>query len=387
MSSTGFYDITDAEVVTQWETGVDIEARLRLSLLDDEYGFAGASEDNLVVLKEDLTTKAGGTIRQHFAYQLRSAGRAKDAQLVNYEDRARTSTFDIKVDVLRNAVAVESPMFQQWVNFSLLETSKRLLGDWMATRFELGLHAHAAGISLITADEYNLNNTIAALQSKYIVRPNGASAGTLTSNDVLSVDFVNAMLRRLNLLRPKMRPANTPFGPKFVMHIPSECIHDLRKSDSDWFMLMQAAIKGGEIDGNPIFNNLLGSVHDVLFYKSDLIPPGLNSGGTALKSKTRRPWIGGAGALSLAFGRGDRPSGFGVNRFSWDMDTQDYGFRKMVACSTIVGAARPYFTDPLNSNVHENGVIVGEVYADYDTGLTDADVYVDWIDAGCTVEA
>lgn len=387
MSANGFYDISDAEVVTQWETGVDIEARLRLALLDDEYGFAGEGEDNLVVLKDDLTTKAGGTIRQHFAYQLRSQGRAKDEQLVNFEDRARTSTFDVKVDVLRNAVAVESPMFQQWVNFNLLETSKRILGDWMATRFELGMHAHAAGISLITKDAFNLNNSIAALQSRYIVRPNGKTAGGLTSGDILNVDFVNQMLRRLNLLRPKIRPASTPFGPKYVMFLPSECIHDLRKSDSDWWELMTAAIKGGEVDGNPIFNNLLGSVHDVLFYKSDLVPPGINSAGTKIKSKTRRPWLAGAGGLTLAFGRGDRPSGYGVNRFSWDMDTQDYGFRKMVACSTIVGAARPYFTDPLDSRVHEKGVIVGEVYADYDTGLTDAEVYVDWIDAGLSVEA
>ena len=104
MSSNGFLDVSDNEVVTQFETGIDIEARLKLSLLDDEYGFAGDSEDNLIVLKDDLTTKPGGTIRSYFAYQISSRGRAKDEQLMGFEDRQRTTTFDLKVDVLRNAV-------------------------------------------------------------------------------------------------------------------------------------------------------------------------------------------------------------------------------------------------------------------------------------------
>jgi len=306
---------------------------------------------------------------------------------VNFEDRHRTSTCDLKVDVLRNAVAVESPMFQQWVNYNMLETSKRLLGDWFATRLEFGLHAHATGASFITLDEYNLNNSITAVQSNYIVRPNGKAAGALTSSDVLDVDVINEALMLLNLQRPKIRPANTPFGPKYVCFLSSEHVRDLRKSDSVWFQIMQSAIQGGEVDGNPIFNNLLGSVHDVLFYKSDLVPPGHNAAGTGFKSKTRRAWLGGAGALNLAFGRGDRPSGYGLNRFQWDMDSQDYGFRKMVAASTIVGAARPYFTDPADSSVSEQGVIVIETYADYGSALTDAKVYRDWIDAGATVDA
>lgn len=387
MSSNGFLEITDNEVVTQWETGIDIEARLKLALLDDEYGFAGNSEDNLIVLKDDLTTKAGGTVRSYFAYQLSSRGRAKDEQLQGFEDRHRTSTFDIKVDTLRNAVAHESPMYQQWVAYDMLETSKRVLGDWFAKRFELALHAHATGASIITLDAYTLNNTINAVQSAYIVRPNNKAQGSLTSGDTMDVDVINEALLRLELLRPKIRPAMTPFGPKFVCFLAPEQVRDLRKSDSVWFQIMTSAIQGGQVSDNPIFTNLLGSVHDVLFYTSNLVPPGLNSGGTKFKSKTRKAWIGGAGALNLAFGRGDRPSGFGVNRFQWDMDSQDYGYRKSISASTIVGAARPRSTDPKDSSISEHGVLCVETYADYGNSLTDAQVYVDWTEAGAQIEA
>jgi len=387
MSSNGYLQITDDEVVTQWETGIDIEARLKLALLDDEYGFAGASEDNLIVLKDDLTTKAGGTIRSYFAFQLSSRGRAKDEQLQGFEDRHTTSTFDLKVDTLRNAVAHESPMFQQWVAYDMLETSKRVLGDWFAKRFELALHAHATGASIITLDAYSLNNTINALQTRYIIRPNGKAQGALSSGDTMDVDIINEALLRLELLRPKIRPAMTPFGPKFVCFLAPEQVRDLRKSDSVWFQIMSNAISGGQVSDNPIFTNLLGSVHDVLFYQSNLVPPGLNTGGTKFKSKTRKAWIGGAGALNLAFGRGDRPQGFGVNRFQWDMDSQDYGYRKSISASTIVGASRPRFTNPKDSSISEHGVLCIETYADYGNSLTDAETYVDWTEAGASIEA
>lgn len=385
--ANGWLSYGDPEVVLQWERGIDIEARLRLALMDEEYGFASSSEDSVVVLKDGLATNAGGSIRSYFAYQLDSPGRAKDEQLENFEDRHRTSTFDIKVDVLRNAVAVDTPMYQQMVQYDTLETSKKLLGDWFAQRIEFGLHAHAAGLSIITKDAFNLNNTITALQSTHIYRPNGKAAGALTSGDILTVDVFNDVQMLLNLLRPKIRPASTPFGPKYVMFISPEQARDLRKSDSVWFQIMQSAIQGGQINDNPIFNNMLGAVHDILLYVSDMTPPGLNSGGTKIKSKTRRAWIAGAGALSLAFGRGWAPPPFAMNRYQWDSNSQDYGHRKTIAASTIIGAARPYFTDPKTSTVHEQGVIAVETYADYPTQLTDSLVYKQWIDAGCSVEA
>lgn len=387
MAANGWLQYTDPEVVTQFEMDIDVEARLKLALMDEEYGFAGKGDDSLVVLNDDLSQKAGGSVRSYFAYQLDSKGRAKDKQLENYEDRPRTSTFDVKVDVLRNAVAVDSPMFQQWVHFDTLNTAKRVLGDWFATRIELGLHAHACGLSLITEPEFTLNNTITAVQSSYIYRPNGKSAGGLTSGDKLTVDVFNDALMNIKLIRPKMRPAMTPFGPKWVAFISAEQERDLRASDSTWFQIMQSAIQGGQVSDNPIFTGLLGAVHDVLIYRSDLVPPGLNSGGTKIKDKTRRAWIGGAGALNLAFGRGWAPPGFSSNRYQWDSNSQDYGHRKTIAATTILGAARPYWTDPKDNSVSEQGVFIMETYADYGSGLTSAKVYRDWVSAGCAIEA
>ncbi len=387
MAQTGLLEIGDPIVQIAWENDIDHEARLRLCLLDDEYGFAGNSSDYLVQLKDDLETKAGGTIRMSFAYRLKSRGRAGEEVLKGHEDRHRTSNYNLYVNVLRHAVAVDGPMQQQFVSYDALDLSKNLLGIWASERFEFGLHAHAAGISIVTSDVYTLNNDISAINSSYILRPNGKAAGALTSGDVISGDFLNEAKMALNLLRPKMRPARTPFGEKFVCFISNEHERDLRKSDSDFYALMVSAMQGGKVDDNPIFTNMLGCVHDIVFFKSDFVPPGLNSGGTKLKDKTRRAWIGGAGALAMGFGRGWSAPPYGKNRFQFISDSEDYNFQKQIAVQTIVGATRPRFTDPATSTVHENGVLVLETYADYGSNFSSSTVYSDWIDAGCTVEA
>lgn len=315
---------------------------------------------------------------------MESRGRAQNETLKGNADTFQTATFNTYVNTIRNAVEVQSPIVAQWVSFDTLEESRDALADWFASRFSFVAHAHAAGISLITDEPYRFNNTINALNSNYIIRPNAKTAGNLTSADTFDVDIVNTAVRQLKLLRPKIRPAQTPMGPKYCMFLSPEQVHDLRKSDSVWFGLMKSAL-ASRVDDNPVFTNALGESNGVIFFESDFVPPGLNSDATKLKDKTRRAWIGGAQALTMAFGRGYAPPGYSLNRFRWDRDSEDFGHQQQVAATTIVGIARPRFTKPDEASARENGVFVVETYADH--GLSSTDVYSQWIDAGCAVEA
>lgn len=381
-----WYDIADPEVVTVWERMLDHEVRLRDPLFDDRFGFAGDSEGSLIQMKDALTEGPGSLIKTKIRYQINSKGKAGDATLKGSEDSYKTATFNIYVDTIRNAVAVSSPIIQQWVTENTLDESRDALADWFATRFSFSAHLHAAGIKIITDAEYTLNNTIRAIDSNYILRPNGAAAGALTSADVFDIDVVNTAVRQLKLLRPLIRPAQTPLGPKYCCFLSPEQVHDLRRSDSVWFAQMKAALQGGRIDDNPVFTNALGESNGVLFFESHFVPPGLNSGETKLKDKTRRAWIGGAQALFMAFGRGYAPPGYSLNRFRWDRESEDYGHQQQVAATTITGIARPGYTKPTEAIQREHGVFVIETYADYGS-LSATDVYRDWVDAGATIEA
>lgn len=384
----GWLSLTDPEVVINWEKELYREIALSDPLLDESKGLAGESDGKLVQVNTDLTTKPGGSIRFKKKYRLKGRGKVQDEVLKGTAEKYKQNTFAIFVDTIRHAVEVESPIQQQWIMEDALDESRDGLATWFAERLPLGLHLHATGISYITDDAYTLNNTIAATHSEQIMRPNGKAAGALTSNDVVTVDFVNQLVTRLKLLKPKIAPAETPFGKKYVMFLSNEQVEQLRASNSDWFNIMRSAIQGGRVDDNPIFGSALGCFHDVLFMESDLLPPGLNSGATAFKDKTRRAWVGGAQALTLAYGAGWAAPGFALNKFRWDTEVDDFAHQKQIAATTILGGAAPVFTTPGEASARQNAIVVAETYADYGSGLSSTTVYDPWLQiAGTSVEA
>lgn len=387
----GWVNLTDPETVINWEKDLYYEIALADPLLDTAKGLAGESDSKLVQVNTDLNTKPGGSIRFKKKYRLKMRGAVQDEVLKGKAGKYKSDTFAVFVDTLRGATEVESPIQQQWVMEDALDESRDSLAVWFSERIPLGLHLHACGISFITDEAYILNNDIAAIHSEQIMRPNGKAAGALNANDTLTVDFVNQLVTRLKLLKPKIAPAEIPgFGKKYVMFLSNEHVEQLRSSNSDWFNIMRAAIQGGRVDDNPIFGSALGVFHDVLFMESDLLPPGMNSGATAFKDKTRRGWIGGAQALTLAYGAGWAAPGFELNKFRWDTEVDDFAHRKQIAATTIIGGAAPVFTNP-NENggtARQNAIVAFETYADYGTALSSTTVYDPWLEiAGTSVEA
>jgi N4-gp56 family major capsid protein len=371
-----WYDSTDNEVVQTWEKELGREVRARDPLFDPYYGFAGKSDTSLIQIKDQLTNGPGARIRTKLRYQLDGRGRAGEEPLKGYGEAYKTSTFDVEVNVLRHYVETSSPMVDQWVPEDTLEEGRDGLADWFATRYAFSAHLHAAGISIVTDAAYTLHNTINALNSSYIIRPNGKTAGNLTTADTFDVDILNNAARQLKLLRPKIRPASTPRGDRYCVFLAPEQVHSLRQSDSVWFATMQNALAGGRIDDNPLLTNALGEWNGFVFFESDWVPPGLNSGATKIKDYTRRAWIGGAQALFLAHGRGRAPQGYGLNRYRWDRETEDFGHVGQIAATTIVGMNRPRYTKPGEASARENGILCIETYADH--GMTGSDVYAPW---------
>lgn len=355
--------ISDPEVVNQWEKDIDRETRLRSVLLDDTYGLAGEDRSSLIQIETDLNKEPGSFIRFKMKYQLKGRGKAGDEVLKGQAEQYETSTFNVYVNTLRHAVEVESPIQQQWVTEDVLDESKDGLADWFATRLVLSLHLHATGVSFVTDEAYRVHNTINALNSEYVVTPGDKALDDLVSTDVFTIDVLNTAIATIKTLRPRIRPARTPLGEKYVCILHPDQVHSLRESDSQWFAVMTAALKGGSIDDNPIFTNALGMAHDVIFLEDDFIPPGLNTAGTTMMDNTRRAWIGGAGALKLAFGAGWAPPGYALNRFQWATEADDFNHRKQVAATTIAGIARPRYTRPSEGTAREAGALAIQTYA------------------------
>lgn len=374
-------DITDPEVVSVWEKELGREVRARDPLFDANFGFAGKEPTSLIQLKDQLGKGPGSTITTKLRYQLEGRGRGGNETLKGHGEGYKTSTFNISVDTLRHYVETSSPMVDQWVPEDTLEEGKDGLADWFSSRYAMAAHLHATGFNLITDGVFTLHNDVNAINSNYIIRPNNKAAGDLTESDKFDVDLLNDVARLVKLVRPKLRPAMTPRGPRFCVFLAPEQVHSLRNSDSTWFATMSNALKGGSVNDNPIFTSALGEIGQFLFFESDWVPPGINAAGDGIQTSTRRAWVGGAQALFLAHGRGRAPQGYGVNRYRWDRETEDFGHVGQVAATTIVGMARPRYLKPTEANHRENGIVVIETYASMGQ-LSDDDVYKPWVDAG-----
>lgn len=391
-----WYNASDPEVILTWERELGREVRARDPLFDPQYGFTGKGDSSLIQIKDQLTNGPGANIRTKLRYQLEGRGRAGDETLKGHGEAYKTATFNVYVDTLRHYVETSSPMVDQWVSEDTLEEGKDGLADWFATRYAFSAHLHACGLgdnSVITDPAYTLHNTATGINAEYVIRPNGKAAGALTASDTFDVDLINKASRLMKLLRPKIRPAQTPRGPRYCVFLSPEQVHDLQRSDSVWFATMQNALAGGRIDDNPLLTNALGEWRGFIFFESDWVPPGLDAergqgGGssiTGIKNKTRSAWICGAQGLFVAHGRGRAPQGYGLNRYRWIRETEDFEHIGQVAATTIVGMARPRYTKPGESSARENGIVLIETYADHD--LTGATVYKDWIAAGATLVA
>lgn len=382
------FDLTDPRTVNLWDQKAELEVRGYSALLDPDNGLMGApNSGSLVITKDEMATGGkGALVRMKMLYQLEQRGRAGAEVAKGHGEAYKDDTFDVYANRLRFVYTSEDPMAQQAVPEDILDTASGFLGDLMARRQALALHAHATGFTLITDEAFRLHNTINAVNSEYILRPNGKSANNLTSSDTFDVNLLNDANRLISLVRPRIRPAATPWGPKFCLFLAPEQIHSLRESDSQWYAAMTAKIQGGEADSG-LFSRALGVWLDFVIFKDDYVPPGLNSdsSATVALASTRRAWVGGANALALAHAKGYRSDpAYAINRYKWDFESEDFGSQMDIALTTNVGVARPRFTRPGEASAREAGVVVIETYADKG-GLANATVYDEWIKAGVTI--
>jgi hypothetical protein len=87
----------------------------------------------------------------------------------------------------------------------------------------------------------------------------------------------------------------------------------------------------------------------------------------------------------MAYGRGSAPQGYGLNRYRWDKETEDFGAVGQIAATTIVGMARPRYKKPGEPTERENGIVAIQTYGDFGGQITAEQAYAPWIDAGATI--
>lgn len=88
-------------------------------------------------------------------------------------------------------------------------------------------------------------------------------------------------------------------------------------STGQWLDIQKAAMTGGEVSDNPIFNGSLGVYNSVILHSDSRIPVGVAAAGTAVTG-VRRSFMAGAQAAVVGFGQDNGPQ-----KMTWDEKTFD----------------------------------------------------------------
>lgn len=374
-------DLSSDAVQIAWSRIVESEIAPKDVLFDPEAGLLGP---NGVVIERSEVMKGGGReIRVPYVYQTRARGKTEGQQLINDTSGLDHDTFALKIGTLRHAWSIDDGgMADQTLSFEAAQQLAENAADWAATRLSFAAHIQAAGQTLITDDAYRLYNTISA--PTYIVRPNGGTAGALTAANRFDKNVIHDVQQLVKTVRPKIRPAKTPWGEKYVLCIHPEQTRSLMEDDSAWYSAMVASLQGGN-QKSGVFTRVLGEFQDFILLESDFIPPGIDGAGTAFQANTRRAWVGGQGALNLAFGRGwSGDPGFSATKWKMISEKHDFEEVKAFGIRSMLGMAKPSFTDPRTSSSHDQAVVVIETWVDHGT-LSAATSFTDWTDAAPSV--
>ena len=335
MSATT-YVVGDPESVKRWAPKINREV-LKKTLVGK---WQSKSASSPIQVKDELKDY-GDRISVQLRMQGSGNGRANGKTLVGHGEKLTTHVQNVFLGQLRHMFEDGGKLSNQRVSFNVQRESKDALADWFADRDDYSLLAHLCGYTVETREEYIAGNTILAPSTGRILRADANTtdeALTDAINDVFVVADVDKMVAQAQTVSPAIRPVSIDGKDHYICVLHPFQVLSLRRSDSEWYGLMKAAIQGGKVSDNPIFTGALGVYDNVIFYSSNRIPQGVHSTATTAVANTRRAVLLGAQAACVCYGRGNGP-----HRYDWVEDKYDMGDKYRVAAGAIRGFVKSQF--------------------------------------------
>jgi N4-gp56 family major capsid protein len=360
-----YYDAASNETVKLWSRKLWVEHRKSDAIYNPKLGLSGEDwKTNAFVMLDEAEKSEGDRIRTPIVFQLGdSPGTIGDEVLEGKEDSIDTATYDVVIDQIRHGVQTGGRMNRQRVTFDTLEVAKGLLKDWWKNRRAVSAINHLCGNTRQTNKRYTGNNTPAAPDTQHIYRVNqglGASNDETVGADttaLLDLDVVDELVTIAEQLTPPLAPFVVDDQEYYGMLIHGDVMADLRKTSSQWYDVMKAALQGGQTN-NPLFNRASGKWRNVLIFVDNHVVQGTHSSTSAAVNNSRRNVFFGAGALVMAYGRRERGS---EEQFYWHSGTWDHGDKYYASAAAVFGTGSPRFT--VSGTARDYGKIVVTSYS------------------------
>jgi N4-gp56 family major capsid protein len=316
--------------------------------------FMGTGSGNIIQIKNETSKSAGDKITFGLRMQLSGEGVEADGTLEGNEEALTTYADAIYINQLRHAVRSAGKMSEQRVPFSVREEAKDGLRDWWQDRLDTWFFNQIAGNTASTVGtKYTGMQAAIAPDSSHHLWVAGSDDQSLASANVFNLNMIDKCVEKAKTLAVPIRPVKVGGKDKFVMFLHPYQVYDMRTTTSDgqWLDIQKAAMQGGDVSKNPIYDGSLGEYNGVILHESTRVPLGVNSSTSAAVANTRRAVFCGAQAAAMAYGKDDS------GEMSWVEELFDYGNQLGVSAGMIAGLKKTRF------NSLDFGTIVVSSYA------------------------
>lgn len=306
----------------------------------------GESDNDIIQIKDETKKSAGDKITYGLRMQLTGAGIVGDGTLEGNEESLTTYSDAVLINQLRHAVRSAGKMSQQRVPFSIRDEALSGLRDWWTDRIDTSF------FNVICGNVMQTNTVYTGLQSP--TAPDTGAGGhylnehlaaSVTDSDLVAADTFNLALidraiERARTNTPAIRPTKIGGKAFWVGFLHPYQVTDMRTNTAtgQWLDIQKAAMTGGEVEDNPIFDGALGVYNGCILHEDVRVTQGVNTGATAAISTVRRSVMAGAQSVMMGYGRDDGP-----NRYTWVEELFDYENQLGVSAGLIFGMKKAVF--------------------------------------------
>jgi N4-gp56 family major capsid protein len=345
------FGVNDPLAIKLWSKKLSVEVLKNTWLTK----FMGETSNAIIQIKDETSKGAGDKVTFGLRMQLTGAGMLGDGTMEGNEESLTTYTDAVIINQLRHAVRSAGRMSQQRVPFSVREEALSGLKDWWTDRIDLSGFNQLCGYTPQTDVRFTgMNATIAPDASHYL---NAHGAGSvldsdLVAGDVFNITMLDRSIERARTAVPAIRPTKIGGKAFWVGFLHPYQVTDLRTNTASgqWLDIQKAAMTGGEVEDNPIFDGSLGVYNGAILHEDVRVTPG--AVGLVSYPNVRRAVMAGAQSATMAFGRDNGP-----NRYTWVEELFDYENQLGVAAGLIWGLKKTNF------NGFDFGTIVTSSYA------------------------
>ncbi|MBV8534973.1 MAG: N4-gp56 family major capsid protein, partial [Alphaproteobacteria bacterium] len=276
------YGVNDPLAVKLWSKKLAVEA-LKQTWASK---FFGTDSSALIHIKDETQKSAGDKITYGLRMQLTGTGVLGDGTLEGNEESLSTYSDAVLLNQLRHAVRSAGRMSQQRVPFNIRDEALSGLRDWWADRLDYCFLNQLCGNTAETRIQWTgLQAPIApdtGPTGHYLNAESTTSVQDqdLDANHTFVLPLIDRAVERARTLTPAMRPVRVGGKDFWVAFLHPYQVTDLRTNTASgqWLDIQKAALTGGEIEDNPIFDGALGVYNGAILHSDYRITQGVNTG-------------------------------------------------------------------------------------------------------------